>query len=174
MLFAVSTPSPAFFIALGVAIAILLRRSYRYFGRRNRDAAPLVLTPRPDRAKPPVPPAVEFSKYEVHLHETARELTARLDNKMIAVSQLVARAEAATTQLEALLAQLNEPEATSATERTKQPASILADADASEDAQLADIYALADRGYSPVTIAHRAGVSLPDVTAALAARESLI
>jgi len=91
-----------FLAALCVAISILLRRSYRYFGRRRSSAA-VVRVPRPareERAKRDAPK--DLMAWEVQMHETARELSAQLDSKMRALEILIREADEKIARAEAL------------------------------------------------------------------------
>lgn len=163
---------PAFLLALAVAIAILLKRSYRYFGRSGKNHPPLVTLPRPAALghSPGQAPA-EWAKYEVELHETARRLSAQLDSKMIALTELTRQAQQTIEKLETLLADLQGvPSEEAATIETAIDPAANARGRLDLAPQQAEIYALADHGYSEVTIAHRAGVSLGTVQQILAER----
>lgn len=107
MLVADSSAWILFFVALGLAIVILLRRSYRYFGRRSERDAPVVhVPPDPVRWDPrPSDLSAELMRQQVQMHETARQLTARLDNKIRVLQYLTATAEQQIGRLESLLEQ---------------------------------------------------------------------
>ena len=81
-------------LALGLAllVSILLRRSYRYFGRvsgRNSTAIEEVPRPRdsPRQALDDAP--AELLRWQVDMHETARDLKAELDTKASMIRQLL-------------------------------------------------------------------------------------
>ncbi|MFV2068526.1 MAG: hypothetical protein ACC645_16270 [Pirellulales bacterium] len=94
-----------FLAALCATILILLRRWSRYYRRRPRDTSPLVHVKRPnqtDRSRPRDADA-ERIRAEVALHETARELSAKLDSKIRVLEYLTGTAEGQIRRLEALL-----------------------------------------------------------------------
>ena len=85
-----------------LAIVILLKRSYRYFGRRNRDAH-ITRVARPDPMPNPIDDAKgsrEFDRWEVRMQELMREHTATLDSKMLALQSLLREADATIAKLE--------------------------------------------------------------------------
>ena len=95
----------AFCAALVVAIVILLRRSYRYFGRRSRDNHPVVHVPPADQPARDAArdPQAQWISEEVRMHETARELSARLDSKISVLEYLTGVAQQQIDRLESLL-----------------------------------------------------------------------
>ncbi|MEN1680908.1 MAG: hypothetical protein AAGJ46_15070 [Planctomycetota bacterium] len=108
-----------FALGCGLLTAILLRRSYRYFGRRGKkrklDSA-LVKTPRPKGTSPAnkstanqwtgahTDAAARIERQKVELHEMEREVSAKIDNKLMLMQQLVAQSQQQIDRLEALLA----------------------------------------------------------------------
>ena len=147
------TSSTALLVAMVLATYLLLRRSYRYFGRRNRDHEPIASVPRPKPYGSEVPHrlAKDVLHQEVCLHETARAASATLDNKIRVLQQLVIQAQKKIDRLEHLLQSGDE------TGRTRVEA--VPDAPSSaEHSELkpshSEIFALADRGFSTATIAH--------------------
>ena len=105
---------PAAFLLLGflvLAISLLLWRSHRYLSRQDKGWSP---PGRALRQKPP-PPGLpldaphELIRWEVHMHETARELSGQLDSKMGALRQLVREADRAAARLEAALEAASPP-----------------------------------------------------------------
>ncbi len=48
----------------------------------------------------------EMDRWEVHMHETARDLSAQLDSKMVALQHVIRLAEERSARLEELLIQL--------------------------------------------------------------------
>jgi hypothetical protein len=109
-------------LGLALLIAILLRRSFRYYGRRGttRDAPAeyLTQTPRPasnHRSLSSAP--ADVLRWQVEMHETARDLKAELDSKMRLLQLLVAQAREQAERLEALLQQLG----TDAREKPRTP-----------------------------------------------------
>jgi len=161
-------------IVLLMATAYLMRRSYRYFGRRN-DSRPIAHVPRPGKRGPaPLDLAGELARQEVQLHETARDLSARLDSKTSVLLQLVSRAERQIARLESLLEIAERGQSRGGDEETERsPAGIghvlpgvLGDSSEEStpvDPSQAEVLALAGQGFSAVTIAHKVGRSLTDV-----------
>lgn len=92
---------------LGVAmlIAILFRRSGRYYHKLKRTRN---RSPRPPRAKERAEPLadapVETLRWQVEMHETARELKGELDSKMIALQVLTNAAQQQIERLEQVIA----------------------------------------------------------------------
>lgn len=95
---------------LAVVSYLLMRRSYRRIGRSTR------LTFKPTRRSVKLTTGgaenvnaalrnspQEWRRWEVSMHDTARDLSARLDTKMRALEQLIRMADQATAQLDAKL-----------------------------------------------------------------------
>jgi hypothetical protein len=86
-----------------LAIVILLKRSYRYFGRRNRGGY-ITRVARPDTMPNPVDEARgsrDFDRWELRMQELMREHSARLDSKMLALQALIREADETIARLEA-------------------------------------------------------------------------
>jgi hypothetical protein len=100
------TPVALFLLGLLLLISILLRRYYRYFGKRKPDDRPVVRTTRrqADPQQPLLDAPPNVLRWQVEMHETARDLKAELDTKMVALQQLIRMAEAQTSRLEAAIA----------------------------------------------------------------------
>ncbi|MEM6331576.1 MAG: hypothetical protein AAF790_15195 [Planctomycetota bacterium] len=112
-----SLAAPAMFaLGCGLITAILLRRSYRYFGRRRplRDQPAIDAQPRPTGAwsGAHTDAAARIERQKVELHELGREITARIDSKLILLQDLSQRSDAQIERLETLLAEARalEPE----------------------------------------------------------------
>lgn len=178
---------------------ILLRRSYRYFGRRNRPNRPDVQTTRPsEHAMHDAPSAAppEFLRWQVAMHETARDLKAELDSKMGALQHLVRQAAEQSQSLENSIErarQLRQPgmgdtlsrierataesgsAATGATwerpfgQLPPTPPAARGELAASPD-HLRAVYRLADRGHSLASIADQVGLSVGDIEMMLSLR----
>lgn len=109
-----------FALGCGLLTAILLRRSYRYFGRKDKkqklDAAP---TPRPkgEWAGAYTDASARIERQKVELHEMEREVSAKIDNKLVLMQQLVARSQQQIDRLEALLGQADRAAATGEADR---------------------------------------------------------
>ena len=96
-----------FAVGCGLLTAILLRRSYRYFGKRRRstDSAPIAAQRRPDGpwAGSFSDAQARFDRQQVELHELARDLRGQLDSKLILLQELVAKSQQQIDRLEELL-----------------------------------------------------------------------
>ena len=102
MEFLASTTSTILFATgLVLAIVILLRRAHGYFGRRPKQLSPIQKVARPD----PTPGRTTMieDRALVQMHETVRELSAKIDSKMIALEQLIRAAHEVCSRLEATL-----------------------------------------------------------------------
>ena len=94
-----------FLVGLVLVIGVLLRRSHRYFGRRPKNPSAMVRTERPETQQKGhhLDSPDELVRWEVEMHEIARELSARLDTKMGVLAQLIRDADRASTRLETAL-----------------------------------------------------------------------
>jgi len=94
-----------FLIALALVIAILLLRSHRHFSRRSYEQPTIVRTPRPQPSEQAhhLDSPDELGRWEVQMHDIARDLSAQLDSKMSALQHLVQEADRASARLEAAL-----------------------------------------------------------------------
>ena len=156
-------------VALGVIIAILLRRSYGYLSRQRRDDNALVVPPRP---KPePVtrlmdgPP--ELSRWEVEMYQTARELSAELNTRASILQATIAEADRAAARLENAL-KASESQPSGHDSRNDAP-----DAEHSADRSAAPAqaaYVLADYGFPNTDIAARLGRPLAEIERILSQR----
>ncbi|MGA2622047.1 MAG: hypothetical protein ABSF26_31025 [Thermoguttaceae bacterium] len=108
-------PGTLLLVVLAVTAGVLLVKTNRYFarqrGRSGGTGVSPVLSPTSELANAgwkPVPPyagsAEEVDRFEVQMHDTARQLSARLDTKMLALEALLAEAERAAARLEAAIA----------------------------------------------------------------------
>ena len=97
----------AFCAVLAVAIVILLRRSYRYFGRRSKASGSIVHVPPagPRTRGGARDSEAQWLSEEVRMHETARELSARLDSKISVLEYLTGVAQQQIDRLETLVDQ---------------------------------------------------------------------
>ncbi len=173
--------SGLFLMALAMMIFILLRRSHRKLGRRKQDDSPMVRVPRP-RQEPSkhgtldAPPDV--LRWEVQMHETARDLSARLDSKMSALQALIADADRAATRLETAMGQSTGPlpvdssPPTQAEALGRSHAADAADNGHSPSSQRREeIYTLADYGLDATGIASRVGIPIGEVELMLSLRD---
>jgi hypothetical protein len=185
-----STLSWSMFL-LGVVLmtVILLRRTLRY-SRRRRQLEPRAAATRPvvnrepDRGQPLIDAPPELLRWQVEMHETARDLKAELDSKLSALQTLVRLAREERERLEHAIRRaerLGLSEHRDALEQIER----LADQALCEDGQALDtlpppcdtesilpeikdstrelIYGLADDGNSAREIAHHSGVPQGEV-----------
>ena len=175
-----------FFGLLAVTIWFLLAQSQRYFARQRSAEPQQRPPPRPLPAAHEDPE--EAARWEVQMHETARQLSAQLDTKLGVLQALVAEADRAAARLEAALdragaASLPPPsEARPAhqaealePEKADEPANYAAaDGPTDRTAQhrrREEIYTLADYGFEPAEIARRLGMPVGEVQLTLGLRE---
>ena len=88
-------------------IFVLLRRSYRYFGRKEKagPALPRVTRPDPKPEQALWGAPAELARWQVEMHETARDLKSELDSKLSLVQTLVAQARHESQRLEGAILQ---------------------------------------------------------------------
>jgi len=93
-------------IALTMTIGWLLWRSHRYLARQEKGWSPPARTSRrqPHAKGPPLDAPDDVIRWEVQMHETARDLSGQLDSKMAALAHLIGEADRAAGRLEAALA----------------------------------------------------------------------
>jgi len=106
--------APALF-ALGCAMLtmMLLRRSYRYFGKkRNRNDPPIDAQPRPKNGwtGAHADATARIERQKVELHEYGRDVSAQIDSKLVLLNQLVAKSQSQIDRLETLLAEAEKRE----------------------------------------------------------------
>ena len=93
-----------FSLGMILMIAILLRRSFRYQRRANSQTPRTVAMRRePSREKPLLDAPPEILRWQVEMHETARDLKGELDSKMGALQALVRIAQEESERLEAAI-----------------------------------------------------------------------
>ena len=115
----VELPTLVALLALVVTIGWLLWRSHRYLARQDKGPSPSArASGRP--AHPPGPSLDapdDVIRWEVQMHETARDLAGQLDSKMAALAHLIREADRAAGRLESALASAGRvPDATPAAE----------------------------------------------------------
>jgi len=169
--------------ALAVVIGWLLLRTHRYLSRQKRGNSPIVQVARPQHIKHAhhldAPP--EVARWEVQMHETARELSAQLDSKMRALQALVAEADRAAARLEAAAGKSPEAILQPATQAEALRGSGPSDRAAGSPGQASprpsararqeEIYTLADYGLEAAEIARRTGSPVGEVELILGLRE---
>jgi hypothetical protein len=91
-----------FLLGLALVIIILLVRSKRYFRQVTNYQVPAARPPR--KSQPPKAistPASDFEKWEVEMHDLARDLMGQLDSKIRVLELLIRQADEATERLKA-------------------------------------------------------------------------
>lgn len=110
----VSWPQLMFMAGCGMLTWILLKRSYRYFGRRSRskNSSPIERQTRPTDAWSGVQrdALARLEREEVEMQERARDLSGQLNAKIIALEQLIATSAQQIERMETLLAQSTQEE----------------------------------------------------------------
>jgi hypothetical protein len=157
--------------ALALVIGWLLLRTHRYLARQKRNDSPLVRVARPKQADAghhlDAPPDV--LRWEVQMHETARELSAQLDSKMRVLQVLIAEADRAAARLEA--AEGKPPDAAGQPTGADPQPTTQAEGLKSTRRRQEEIYALADYGHDAAEIARRTGSPVGEVELILGLRE---
>ena len=175
-----SLPQLLMLIGMGLMIYILWRRSNRHFGKGgtayqpSRRVSPLEQSR--DLVLCDAPP--EVTRWQVEMHETARDLKAEIDTKLALLQVLIQHAEAASDRLERALENaeqkgirtaLDPLAAIEAWGADDAPAELPFAAE-STPPQSSAIFALADQGFSAASIAHETGLPLGDVELAMSLR----
>lgn len=177
-----------FLSGLGLVCAVLLFRTNRQLNARpkSRPAPPSSWS----KPRPPKVPAAhhldlprEAQRWEVEMHETARELRGQLDSKISVLQHLIRDAAAETARLEAALERAAKldvantrpappPAAPAAAARQLAARSrSMPEAAASPTSRrYAEIYALADSGLASAAIATRVGSPIGEIELILGLR----
>jgi len=94
-----------FLAGMAIIIAVLLTRWHRRSSRQTNDLPAAGRTPprKPDASGVASAPG-EAGRWEVHMHDLARDLSGRLDSKIGVLAQLIREADRAASRLEAALA----------------------------------------------------------------------
>lgn len=117
-------------VMIGAIVFLLNRIRRKRANASNRDSSELRRSP-PKRGSPAAyhraPPDV--ARYEVEMHDLARELSARLDSKLVLLQHLVRDADQQASRLEAAIAEAGEISATDATQdnrltRSRRPSTV--------------------------------------------------
>lgn len=145
---------------------MLLMRSQRYFGRQKAgepqnkwDTKP---TPKTPAAQGELPEAV--ARWEVQMHESARQMSAQLDCKMSALQSLIADADRAAARLEAAS---GKPQTAPPASTPDKPPETLK---MSSDARREEICTLSDYGFTAADIARRIDAPVGEVESILRLR----
>lgn len=178
-------------LALIVASALLFWRAHRRIGPRQRGTQLPSFKPRQHHEEAPRNHGTldfdapdSLARWEVQMHETARELSARIDNKLQALNHLIDLADTASARLESLVDRATTPSATATPGETTshhptlgrglQPPDKPDPSDATSHLSTKPsetIYALADSGQSPPDIAGQVNLPLQEVQLILSLRQ---
>jgi hypothetical protein len=91
-----------FLLGLGLVIFVLLVRSKRYFRQVTQYQTPAARPPRRTEAPKTISgPSRDFEKWEVEMHDLARDLMGQLDSKIRVLELLIRQADEAAARLEA-------------------------------------------------------------------------
>lgn len=118
----VSWPQLMFMVGCGLLTWILLKRCYRYFGRRSKsqNSSPIESQPRPTDPWSGVQrdAFARLDREQVEMQERARDLSGQLNSKIIALEQLIATSAQQIERMEMLLAQSTQQENTEVQDQT--------------------------------------------------------
>jgi hypothetical protein len=179
-----------FFLGVAMLTLILLNRYRRYYGKKKGRRAPSKSELQRDGlSKQPLADApVEVLRWQVEMHESARDLKAEIDSKFVLLQTLTAQATEQSQRLQSLIERAEKldlladgrgDDELSQIERIAE--GIVEDlraveseddcgrVEARKQAESA-VFELADRGLNARSIADRTGRSLGDVELLLAAR----
>lgn len=146
--------------AVIIVIMVLLRRLRRYRSRQKPDKGYLIRTPRPKSGTRShhLDTPDDVLRWEVEMHEIARDFSAQIDNKASVLGHLIREADRAAARLEAAL----EAAAANSTPADEQPAQA-PPLETLDDALGEEIQILSNYGYDRVEIARRLHVAREDV-----------
>ena len=184
-----------FLLGLALVIFILLVRSKRYFRQVTQYRLP---APRPARKMETpktvsVPPR-DLEKWEVQMHDLARDLTGQLDSKIRVLELLIREADEAAARFEAAAAKTrgaplrriardalappaasmppssNEATAPRVVRAARSTGEARKPLEVTNNPRFERVYALADAGMSAATIAKQIGTQIGEVELILSLR----
>jgi len=167
--------------AMGLLTGTMLLRTYRNLRRQKKGDAAFQRTLRPQRADRGhnLDAPGDVARWEVQMHETARELSARLDSKLSALQALIADADRAAARLEAALGKsldvgskfgAGPPHAGPQPRPATQADAGAIDGRSSSQQHREEIYTLSDYGFDAAEIARRVGSPVGEVELILGLR----
>ena len=111
-----SSALQTFFLVVMIVVAgFLYLRSQRYFAKQKNDAGSAVRPATSPLEKQYTPVPQDLTRWEVEMHDTARQLSGQLDSKMAALGHLIHEADRAAARLEAALSATRSPTAATTT-----------------------------------------------------------
>ncbi len=166
---------------MGLMIWTLMRRSYRHFGKGGKAYKPAhVLSQRDtNRDDALIDAPAEVTRWQVEMHETARDLKGEIDTKLAVLQMLSRHANEATARLEAaidraeklgLRSNLDPLAAIESWNETDHMLTHPTHSMNDEHPQSPLIYALADQGRDAHGIASQTGLPLGEVEMVLSLR----
>ncbi len=178
-----------FLIVMIVVVGYLYLRSQRYFARQKNDAASAAGAATTPPEKPYTAVPQDLTRWEVEMHDTARQLSGQLDGKLAALGHLIRDADRVAARLEAALAATrpaapatteepsgNQARALQAAGAAEEPAESPAAASPSAtprppaDRRYEEIYLLADYGFDPAEIGRRVNMPVGEIQLILSLR----
>jgi hypothetical protein len=175
-----------FLAGLALTCGVLLFRTHRQLSGRPRAPLPSPATFSPPTATPKsghrLDAPADFRRWEVEMHDLARDLQGQLDAKIGILQQLILDAEHAADRLEASMARIAEigraplrldgesPAATESPNARLRVDKTGSQAGNTASRRHAEIYALADAGLSSAAIAARVGSPIGEVELILGLR----
>ena len=168
--------------ALAITASFVLVRTQKNLARQ-RQASRAEALPRPrEREEPHVGPQ-DLLRWDVAMHETARDLSAQLDSKASVLQHLIREADRAAARLEAARQATEAPSPRPKSQAEALRSSLQAEnlaglslekatpAVSANDARYQEIYMLADYGYPAGEIAQRLGSPVGEVELILSLRK---
>jgi len=192
----VSGPQVVFLLGLSLVIVILMMRSRRYFRQVSQhSSAPPRATSTAVKPRPSAAPPKSLEQWEVSMHELARDLSGQLDSKIRVLELLIREASETAARLEAAIGKSRPAPFASAVPIERGDTS---DSDSApiikpirhaapsarparntaEPLKIAGnprferVYALADAGMSPASIANQIGSQVGEVELILSLRSA--
>lgn len=101
-----------FLAGIALLTALLMRRSYRYFGGKKRgfDPRPIDAQPRPTKAWEGAmnDSAAMVERQQVELAQMSRDVNGQIDTKIMILRELIARSEKQIERMEELLREMQQ------------------------------------------------------------------
>ncbi len=177
-------------VALVVAVCFVLMRAQKGLSqsRRNGAAGSALRSSEDEKAGHHGGAPTDILRWEVAMHETARDLTGQLDSKLGTLQQLIREADRAAARLETALQAAGEraresvvpPRPASQAEGLRSASEVDVEAGSAArdetaevpagDQRYSEIYTLADYGYPAAEIAQRLGNPVGEIELILSLR----
>ena len=169
---------------LAITVTFVLMRTQKALARQRQARSP-----EPSREQESAEHHTgpqDFLRWDVKMHETARDLSAQLDSKLGLLQHLVREADRAAARLEAALEASEAASPTTAPPPPRNQADALRGSlhnaelaglslektpPAANDARYQEIYTLSDYGYPPSEIARRLGSPVGEIELILSLRK---